>query len=92
MNDARHSAETEDERVNRELDQLLLQELRVAMPGVQVLFAFLLAGLAALAIAMNGAILLVTDLMFKDATVVITIVMTALLFVGLWFPSGSYAA
>ena len=34
--------ETEDERLNRELDQLL-QELRVAMPGVQVLFAFLLA-------------------------------------------------
>ena len=38
-----HTAdETEDERLNRELDQLL-QELRVAMPGVQVLFAFLLA-------------------------------------------------
>lgn len=33
--------ETEDERINRELDQLL-QELRVALPGVQVLFAFLL--------------------------------------------------
>lgn len=30
------------ERLNRQLDQLL-QELRVAMPGVQVLFAFLLA-------------------------------------------------
>ena len=36
------SVETEQERLNRELDQLL-QELRVAMPGVQVLFAFLLA-------------------------------------------------
>src|ERR1044072_4969121 len=36
------SAETRDERLNRELDQLL-RELRVAMPGVQVLFAFLLA-------------------------------------------------
>jgi hypothetical protein len=34
--------ETPQERLNRELDQLL-QELRVAMPGVQVLFAFLLA-------------------------------------------------
>lgn len=34
--------ETEQERLNRQLDQLL-QELRVAMPGVQVLFAFLLA-------------------------------------------------
>ena len=34
--------ESEPERLNRELDQLL-GELRVAMPGVQVLFAFLLA-------------------------------------------------
>src|SRR5436305_11244629 len=34
--------ETERERLDRELEQLL-QELRVAMPGVQVLFAFLLA-------------------------------------------------
>src|SRR4051795_10440555 len=34
--------ESEQQRLNRELDQLL-GELRVAMPGVQVLFAFLLA-------------------------------------------------
>jgi uncharacterized membrane protein YhaH (DUF805 family) len=34
--------ETHDERVNRELIELL-NELRVALPGVQVLFAFLLA-------------------------------------------------
>jgi hypothetical protein len=33
--------ETPDERLDRNLDQLL-QELRVALPGVQVLFAFLL--------------------------------------------------
>jgi O-antigen/teichoic acid export membrane protein len=33
--------ETKDERVNRELIELL-NELRVALPGVQVLFAFLL--------------------------------------------------
>jgi len=39
---ARDDEEPEAERVNRELDQLL-GELRVAMPGVQVLFAFLLA-------------------------------------------------
>ena len=117
--------ETEQERLNRELDQLL-GELRVAMPGVQVLFAFLLtvpfqqrfaqvtefqrdvyfvtllaaaaasalfvaptayhrlmfrerdkprlvaistklalAGLACLAVAMNGAVLLVTDVLFE---------------------------
>ena len=140
--------ESENERLDRELDQLL-QELRVAMPGVQVLFAFLLAvpfqqrfamvtefqrdvyfatllasavasalfiaptayhrmmfrghdkprlvrissrlalaGLVALAVAMNGAILLVTDLLFKQATVVVTIVATSLLFVMLWFVLG----
>lgn len=33
--------ETEKERIDRELNELL-QELRVAIPGVQVLFAFLL--------------------------------------------------
>jgi hypothetical protein len=35
------SAETHEERVDRELIELL-NELRVALPGVQVLFAFLL--------------------------------------------------
>ena len=34
--------ETEDERLDRNLSELL-QELRIALPGVQVLFAFLLA-------------------------------------------------
>jgi Na+/melibiose symporter-like transporter len=34
--------ETQEERINRELIELL-NELRVALPGVQVLFAFLLA-------------------------------------------------
>lgn len=34
--------EAEQERLNRQLNELL-QELRVVMPGVQVLFAFLLA-------------------------------------------------
>jgi hypothetical protein len=35
-------SESEDQRLNRNLDQLL-QELRLVLPGVQVLFAFLLA-------------------------------------------------
>jgi hypothetical protein len=35
------NGETEKERLDRNLDQML-QELRVALPGVQVLFAFLL--------------------------------------------------
>ena len=148
MKPPRDSGETEDERLNRELDQLL-QELRVAMPGVQVLFAFLLAvpfqqrfvevtafqrtvyfatllasavasalfiaptayhrmmfrgrdkprlvqmssrfaiaGLVALAVAMSGAILLVTDLLFQGATVVVTLVLTTGLFAGLWFVLG----
>jgi hypothetical protein len=140
--------ETEQERLNRELDTLL-GELRVAMPGVQVLFAFLLAvpfqqrfaqvtdfqrdvyfatllaaaaasalfvaptayhrlmfrerdkprlvaissklalgGLACLAIAMNGAVLLVTDVLFDTTTVAVTIALTATLFLGLWFGLG----
>jgi hypothetical protein len=40
-NDRPWSDETESERLNRELDQLL-SELRVALPGIQVLLAFLL--------------------------------------------------
>jgi hypothetical protein len=137
--------ETEQERLDRQLDQLL-QELRVAMPGVQVLFAFLLAvpfqqrfadvtefqrtvyfvtllasaaasalfiapvayhrllfergekrglirrasvlaiaGLTALGVAMSSAIVLVTDLLFERATVIVTAVAVGLLFLWLWF-------
>ena len=140
--------ETEQARLNRQLDQLL-NELRVAMPGVQVLFAFLLAvpfqqrfstvtefqrdvyfvtllaaaaasalfiapsafhrlmfksgdkryliaissrfavvGFACLAIAMNGAVLLVTDVLFDGAIVVVTVAITVALYVGLWFVLG----
>jgi membrane-bound acyltransferase YfiQ involved in biofilm formation len=140
--------ETEHERLDRELNQLL-NELRVAMPGVQVLFAFLLAvpfqqrfsevtdfqrdvyfvtllaaaaasalfiaptayhrlmfrardkpmlimlssklavaGLACLALAMNGAVLLVTDVMFDSTTVAVTVAVTATLYIGLWFVLG----
>lgn len=140
--------ESEEERLNRELDQLL-NELRVAMPGVQVLFAFLLAvpfqqrfgqvtefqrityfvtllasaaasalfiaptayhrlmfrerdkpmlvrvssklaviGLAFLAVAMNGAVLLVTDLLFEQTTVTITAALIGCLYIGLWFGLG----
>jgi Kef-type K+ transport system membrane component KefB len=35
-------SESEDQRLNRNLDQVL-QELRIVLPGVQVLFGFLLA-------------------------------------------------
>src|SRR5436189_515711 len=131
--------ESEQERLDRQLEQLL-QELRVAMPGVQVLFAFLLAvpfqqrftqvtdfqrdvyfvtllaaaaasaffiaptafhrvrfqerdkpflvaissrfmiaGLACLALAMIGAVLLVSDVLFDGATVTITVAITAAL-------------
>jgi hypothetical protein len=140
--------ESEQERLNRELDTLL-GELRVAMPGVQVLFAFLLAvpfqqrfaqvtefqrdvyfatllaaaaasalfvaptayhrlmfrerdkprlvsissrlavaGLACLAVAMNGAVLLVTDVLFDRSTAIVTVIGTSTLFVGLWFVLG----
>jgi cation transport ATPase len=140
--------EEEQERLNRQMTELL-NELRVAMPGVQVLFAFLLAvpfqqrfatvnafqrdvylvtllsaavatafliapsayhriafqqrekeriihmgtrqfvcGLVALAIAMNGAVLLVTDVLFKATTVIIVVVCVASLFAWLWFGIG----
>jgi hypothetical protein len=42
MTDTPRTSEDERARVNRELIELL-NELRVALPGVQVLFAFLLA-------------------------------------------------
>ena len=137
--------EDEGERLDRELVELL-QELRVAIPGVQVLFGFLLtvpfqqgfrritefqeyvyfvtlllaaaasafliaptayhrimfrerdkprlirtatqqslAGLACLALALNGAVLLITDLLFQTDTVVVVVALTALTFAWLWF-------
>ena len=140
--------EEEQERLNRQMTELL-NELRVAMPGVQVLFGFLLAvpfqqrfetvdafqrdvyfvtliaaaaatafliapsayhriafqmhdkpriirvgtvqficGLVALAIAMNGAVLLVTDVLFQAATVVVTLAVIGSLFAWLWFGIG----
>ena len=140
--------EEEQERLNRQMTELL-NELRVAMPGVQVLFGFLLTvpfqqrfswvtefqetvylvtliaaatatafliapsayhrvlfeqhekptvihrgtvqflvGLAALALAMNGAVLLVTDVVFGTGTVTATVVSVACLYVTLWFGLG----
>ena len=137
--------EDEKERRDRELMELV-QELRVALTGVQVLFAFLLtvpftqrfakvtefqrhlfyatllssaasvllliaptarhrilfrqhdkealllasnrysiAGLAALAAAMVGAVMLITDLLFKEAMVTWVSAILGALFVGLWF-------
>jgi hypothetical protein len=137
--------EDEGERLDRELLELL-NELRVVMPGVQVLFGFLLTvpfqqgfdkiddfqrtvyfatllltaaaaaflmapsafhrltfrggqkpyliqlgtrqtivGMALLALAMNGAILLLTDIVFGSTTVVVTVAATTALFAWLWF-------
>jgi hypothetical protein len=138
----------EQERLNRQMTELL-NELRVAMPGVQVLFGFLLAvpfqqrfetvnafqrdvyfvtliaaavatafliapsayhriafqthekpriikvgtlqfvcGLVALAVAMNCAVLLVTDFIFGGTTVIVTVAAVASLFIWLWFGIG----
>jgi hypothetical protein len=142
-------SETEQQRLDRQLEQLL-QELRVAMPGVQVLFGFLLAvpfqqrfasvtdfqkdvyfvtllaaaaasalfiaptafhrmmfeehdkpflvavgsklalaGLVFLALAMTGAVLLVSDVLFDGAAVTATVAITFVLFAGLWFGLGT---
>jgi hypothetical protein len=136
--------ETPEERADRNLSELL-QELRVALPGVQVLFAFLLtvpfsqgfdslepvqrelyfgvllatalstalliaptayhrllfrkrdkehlvrisnrltlAGLGVLAIALTGAVLLISDLLFKTTPTVIFTVAAGLTFATLW--------
>jgi hypothetical protein len=137
--------ETEQERLDRNLGELL-QELRVALPGVQVLFAFLLAvpfqkgfeevtsfqkdvyfatliltaisatmlispsayhritfryqqkrrlvyyanrfaivGLAFLALAMTGAILLITDVLFSTAAAWVTAALALSFFGFFWF-------
>jgi Family of unknown function (DUF6328) len=136
--------ETEPERLNRNLNELL-QELRVALPGVQVLFAFLLtvpfasgfkeisefeqgmyfaillataisaalliapnayhrllfrqqekaslvfvanrlaiAGLGVLALAMIGALLLITHLLFGTVATVVTTAGATAMFAILW--------
>jgi hypothetical protein len=136
--------ETEGERLDRNLGELL-QELRVALPGVQVLFAFLLAvpfqqnfskitdfqkdvyfatllltaisavllisptayhrltfrlqqkdhlvllanrftiaGIGALALAMIGAIVLITDLLFGTTATIVTGVAAASTFAFFW--------
>lgn len=137
--------ESEAERLDRNLSELL-QELRVALPGVQVLFAFLLAvpfqqnftkitpfqervyfatllltaaaavllispsayhrmtfrqqqkdhlivlsnrlaitGLGLLALAMTGAIMLITDVLFGGAATVVVSALTLLAFATFWY-------
>lgn len=46
---------------------------------------FAIAGLACLAAAMTGAILLVTDLVFSGATATVSTAFIATMFVGLWY-------
>jgi hypothetical protein len=50
--------------------------------------AQLLAGLASLAVAMNGAVLLVTDFIFGSTTATVVVVLVATLYVTLWFALG----
>ena len=137
--------ETEEERLDRNLSEML-QELRVALPGVQVLFAFLLAvpfqqgfekitsfqkgayfgtlvctaisavmlisptayhritfryqqkrqlvfyanrfsivGLFFLALAMTGAIMLITDYLFGSTATILMTAATILVFGFFWF-------
>lgn len=137
--------ETEEERLDRNLSELL-QELRVALPGVQVLFAFLLAvpfqqgfekitgfqkgayfgtlvctaiaavmlispsayhrltfryqqkrrlvfyanrfsivGLVFLALAMTGAIMLITDVLFGTTATIVMTAASVLVFGFFWF-------
>jgi hypothetical protein len=47
-----------------------------------------LVGIACLAVAMNGAVLLVTDVLFEQTTVIVTVAVMAFLYIGLWFGLG----
>jgi membrane-bound acyltransferase YfiQ involved in biofilm formation len=47
--------------------------------------AQMIAGLCALALAMNGAVLLVTDVLFEAGAVTVTVVLLAGLYLTLWF-------
>jgi hypothetical protein len=143
--EGRRPSEDSSERIDRELIELL-NELRVALPGVQVLFAFLLAvpfsqgfatatqfqrdlffgvlvstaisaafliapsawhrlrfrqrdkerilltsnslaiaGLGFLALAMVGAVMLISDYVFSEALTVASGVVATILFGGLWY-------
>jgi uncharacterized membrane protein len=140
-----HGGESEKERLDRNLSEML-QELRVALPGVQVLFAFLLTvpftqafptlseferkgyffvlvttalatafliaptaihrmlfregkkeeivmrsntlsliGLAVLVVAMTGAVTLIAHVIFGQGTAIVTAILSALVFIGLWY-------
>ena len=85
--DARRD-ETEHERLDRNLEELT-GELRVVVTGVQVLFAFLLivviAGLAFLALAMCGCLLLVTTKLFGARAGGLTAGLGSIPFLALWF-------
>ena len=65
--------ETDKERVDRNLIELL-NEPRVALPGVQVLFAFLLV-----------AVMLVTDYVFSGATTIACVVGVSFAFLIVWY-------
>jgi VIT1/CCC1 family predicted Fe2+/Mn2+ transporter len=145
MTPPQHRTEQEQEELDRQLGELL-QEVRVAMPGVQILFAFLLAvpfnqrfgettpfqrdvylvtllssavaaacfiaptayhrilfqhgdrpriirygtrwvlaALAALAIAMSGAVLLVVDFLFSRTTAFVVTALVLALLAWMWF-------
>jgi threonine/homoserine/homoserine lactone efflux protein len=45
-------------------------------------------GIVALAVAMTGAVLLVTDVLFQAATTIVVVVCVAAVFVWLWFGIG----
>ena len=55
---------------------------------VKVSSKMALAGLGFLAVAMNGAVLLVTDVLFDGVAVTITVALSVTVFVGLWFVLG----
>jgi hypothetical protein len=45
-------------------------------------------GIVALAVAMDGAVLLVTDVLFKTTTVILVLACVSTMFIWLWFGIG----
>ncbi len=88
MTDRDHDGtDDEQERRNRQLDQLL-QETRVVMPGghiIKVANRFVIAGVAFLAAAMTLALILVCDYVFDGKTATVVAVVAGAAFAWFWF-------
>ena len=81
----------EQERLNRQLMELLHRmtfQQREKPNIIHLGTGQMLLGLAALAVAINGAVLLVTDWLFAASTAAVTVAVLASAYFTLWFGLG----